>query len=202
MDARQLKKWPIVMMKRFQSAQKSIVFQIIQADPDELDVYYIMLKPTGGHYRGQTHILELKTKHGKDCLFPFTAPMIKCITKIWHPNIMVTGSICLDILSDKKKWSPQNSIESLISSIILLMDCPENSSPFNSEAAKQFSVCEKKYETLTKGVKMENFDRTRIYDECFKAFDTTAFEFAKSDIDYYIELFDANLVQKMDDMKV
>jgi ubiquitin-conjugating enzyme E2 D/E len=190
MDPKQLKRWPKAMLKKFQNAQQSNEFRIVQANEDKLDLFYILLQPTGGYYKGQTYILEMRTQHDNKYLYPFTAPLIKFVNQIWHPNISVNGSICLDILKDPTKWSPQNGIETIISCIILLMDDPENSSPFNGQAAILFRTCEKKYKEMTDGIKMKHDDQVKIQEDCFKPFCDKTESFAGKNIDKYMKYFE------------
>ena len=181
-----LKKWPKTMEKKFQLAQCSTDFKIVKVDENLLDKYYILLQPTGGHYKGHKYILEMITKYENTILYPFTQPLLKFKNTIWHPNISVTGDICVDIIKGGVAWSPANGIDAVISSIILLMDIPENSDPFNNEAAILFRACEKKYNMLSK---KPNIDTKKIYDICYEEFDSKTKSFAGTDIDQYLNYF-------------
>jgi ubiquitin-protein ligase len=183
------KKWPKTMEKKFQVAQQNTEFKIIKADENSLDKYYILLQPTGGHYKGHNYILEMITKQGANVLYPYTPPKIKFINTIWHPNISVTGIICLDVIKGGAAWSPANSIGTIISCIILLMDYPENSDPFNGQAAQSFRVCEREYNMLSKKTISDPTERKKMYDLCYKSFDDKTKEFAGKDIDHYMKYF-------------
>lgn len=194
-NSRMMRKWPKLIMKKYLKAKSNADFQIVPAVEDKLDVFYIMLKPTGGHYKGQIHILEFKTMWGKPDvqLFPFQAPLVKFITNIFHPNVSIKGSICVDILKEASKWSPQYDFNAVMTSIILLLDVPNNSSPFNSTASSLFVKCEKEFKKRTNIPNMPFDVRQSIYDECFQAFDIKAGEYANSSLKKYLPLFEDDL---------
>lgn len=180
-DSRQLKKWPSIMMKKFIKAKEDPTFQIIQADETKLDLFYISVSPMGGHYKGQTHILEFKTRWGSpsENVFPFNAPLVRFITSIYHPNVSVTGSICVDILKEASKWSPSYDISAVMSSILLLLDAPNVSSPFNAEAAATYSQYEKIYKDETKNIRNNPSLLDKIFDDTFTPYNMYISEFAE-----------------------
>lgn len=189
-DPRQMKRWSKLIMKKYESATESKEFSIVPIDEDIMGEYYIMIKPTGGHYKGQTHILEFKSQWGNGNVFPFNPPSVRFISRIYHPNIMITnGSICVDILRETKQWSPQYDICAVISSIILLMDVPNNSSPYNGEAAQLFRRCEMSYKEKTKNLQMDHKLLDKIYDECFKPYDDRTKIEANSNLSIYLNTF-------------
>jgi ubiquitin-conjugating enzyme E2 N len=146
-SARQVARQPLIVAKQLEKMSASPHFTIVHAFPDTYDVFYILLHPQGGHYAKQTHVLELKTIYGNGdkYYFPFNPPNIKFLTRIYHTNIATTGSICLDILMDASKWSPQYTIETVMISIIALLDDPNTSSPYNMVPSKHWTKCFKDY---------------------------------------------------------
>jgi ubiquitin-protein ligase len=197
-DQRQIRKWPGIIMKKYKKAKDNESFQIIPADESNLDCFYILLKPTGGHYKGQTHILEFNTRWGNPVhsLFPFNAPLVKFVTRIFHPNVSVQGSICVDILNDTSKWSPSYDFNAVMSSIILLLDVPNNASPFNCDASKLFTTCDRRYRDATKDIKIDYITRDNIFNESFADFDDYVKEYAGTSndklLDHYLPLFKEN----------
>lgn len=66
--------------------------------------------------------------------YPLRPPTIRFKTRIFHPNISLDGSICLDIL--KTDWSPALSMTKVMLSLSSLLTDPNPSSPLNGEAAR------------------------------------------------------------------
>lgn len=75
--------------------------------------------------------------------YPNKAPVVKFITKMYHPNIYTDGSICLDILQNQ--WSPIYDVSAILTSIQSLLNDPNPNSPANSEAARMFVENKKEY---------------------------------------------------------
>ncbi len=63
-----------------------------------------------------------------------SAPKVRFLTKIYHPNIDRLGRICLDVLKDK--WSPALQIRTVLLTIQALMSAPNPDDPLNNEAAE------------------------------------------------------------------
>jgi ubiquitin-conjugating enzyme E2 D/E len=68
--------------------------------------------------------------------YPFVPPIIKFVTKIFHPNIHENGDICLDIL--KYHWSPAYSISQVLLSLLSLLSDPNPDDPLNPDASKLY----------------------------------------------------------------
>lgn len=76
--------------------------------------------------------------------YPMTAPDVRFMTPIFHPNVYQDGRICLDILSGQ--WSPIYGIEAILTSIRSLLCDPNPDSPANGEAARLYNENKAEYQ--------------------------------------------------------
>lgn len=111
----------------------------ISAVPDEQNARYfhvIVSGPEGSPFEGGVFRLELFLPEE----YPMSAPKVRFVTKIYHPNIDKLGRICLDILKDK--WSPALQIRTVLLSIQALLSAPNPDDPLNNEVADQWKMDE------------------------------------------------------------
>jgi len=80
-------------------------------------------------YDGQRYRLLLEFPNN----YPYSPPNCRFITPCFHPNIDLSGNLCLDIL--KEKWSALYDVRTILLSIQSLLGEPNNESPLNSQAA-------------------------------------------------------------------
>jgi ubiquitin-conjugating enzyme E2 D/E len=92
----------------------------------------VIFGPSDSPYEGG--VFNLTIEFPED--YPFRPPHVRFITKVYHPNINPSGSICLDILKDK--WSPALSISKVLLSIESLLTDPNPDDPFVPEIANLY----------------------------------------------------------------
>tara|TARA_B110000208_G_scaffold174481_1_gene219199 strand:+ start:343 stop:804 length:462 start_codon:yes stop_codon:yes gene_type:complete len=108
-----------------------------------------ILGPEGTPYEGG--IFNISINYPVD--YPFKAPKIRFVTKIYHPNINTNGSICLDILKDK--WSPALNTSQILLSICSLLDDPNPDDPLVPEIANLYKNQRDKYNANAKEYTMK-----------------------------------------------
>lgn len=81
--------------------------------------------------------------------YPYKPPTFKFLRPIFHPNIYPDGKVCISILHEpgediqsgeqaEERWSPLQGVESVLRSVLLLLDDPEIASPANVDAGVMY----------------------------------------------------------------
>ena len=110
--------------------------------PNTNNLYEMDLKvsPRTGFYNGgvfQFHITVPPEYNN-------VPPVVKCLTKIWHPNITEEGAICLSLLRqntlDGFGWMPTRRLSDVIHGLqSLFSELIDFEDPLNVDAAKQYA---------------------------------------------------------------
>jgi ubiquitin-conjugating enzyme E2 N len=93
----------------------------------------LILGPVGSPYEGGVFKLEVFLPEN----YPVSPPLVRFLTKIYHPNIDKIGRICLDVL--KKEWSPILTVASVLLSIQSLLSDPNEKDPLDPQVALHWS---------------------------------------------------------------
>jgi len=93
--------------------------------------------------------------------YPMSPPTFKFCRPIFHPNIYPDGKVCISILHApgedeqsgemaSERWSSVQSVETVLRSILLLLDDPEISSPANVDAGVTYRDAREVYDAKAK----------------------------------------------------
>ncbi|WPK22886.1 hypothetical protein PUMCH_000107 [Australozyma saopauloensis] len=90
----------------------------------------------GGYFKGQMRF---------PVDFPFSPPTFRFTPSIFHPNVYRDGRLCISILHqggdptsdelDSETWTPAQTVESVLISIVSLLEDPNVNSPANMDAS-------------------------------------------------------------------
>lgn len=117
-------------------------WELVLAENVDLTSFEVLLRGTiDTPYQGG--LFKLKFKIPDD--YPIKAPEVTFITKIYHPNIDRSGSICLDIL--RSRWPPSYNYGALLNSISALLSSPNPDDPLEGIIASEYK---NNYQTFVK----------------------------------------------------
>ncbi|XP_023335220.1 NEDD8-conjugating enzyme UBE2F [Eurytemora carolleeae] len=110
-------------------------------DPNRLHDFLVCISPDEGLYTGGVFIFHVKVPLD----YNMSPPEVKCLTKLWHPNINEDGEICLSLLRqnsvDGHGWAPTRRIKDVVWGLYSLFDDLLNfDDPLNLEAAEHFQA--------------------------------------------------------------
>ncbi|XP_077489617.1 uncharacterized protein LOC144100598 [Amblyomma americanum] len=91
-----------------------------------------LLGPADTPYEGGAFELEIRFPDD----YPFKAPKLKLVTKIYHPNFVGGAPVCLSVLTSQ--WSPAVSISDVMLSTCSLLRAPDMDHPIDPKAALVF----------------------------------------------------------------
>ena len=106
----------------------------------EWSVALIVLNPDSPYYGGYFKALMKFPSN-----YPFSPPDFRFEKPLWHPNVYQDGRLCISILHQPgedstsgelagERWSPVQRVESVLISVLRLLDDAEVSSPANVDA--------------------------------------------------------------------
>lgn len=109
----------------------------------EWSVALIVLNPDSIYYGGY---YKATMKFPKN--YPYEPPDFRFNRPLWHPNVYQDGRLCISILHQPgedvmsgeesgERWSPVQRVESVLISVLSLLDDAETSSPANVDASVQ-----------------------------------------------------------------
>jgi len=122
------------------SQEKWVNVELHEDNVFDWDVALIVLNPDSIYYGGY---FKAKMTFPKN--YPYSPPDFKFVRPLYHPNIYKDGKLCISILhapgddemsgeTAAERWSPAQRVESVLLSILSLLDDAEVSSPANVDA--------------------------------------------------------------------
>lgn len=134
-----------ILMNEFKALSKESWTNISLHNDDifSWSVALIVLNPDSLYYGGY-----FKATMSFPRNYPYSPPDFRFTRPLWHPNVYPDGRLCISILHQPgddvmsgeaagERWSPVQRVESVLISVLSLLDDAEVSSPANVDAGVQ-----------------------------------------------------------------
>lgn len=93
--------------------------------------------------------------------YPLSPPTMRFTTPLFHPNIYPDGRVCISILhppgddpnmyeSSSERWSPVQSVEKILLSVVSMLAEPNDESGANIDACKLWRSDRAKFNEIVK----------------------------------------------------
>ncbi|PWA31169.1 hypothetical protein CCH79_00002983, partial [Gambusia affinis] len=83
-------------------------------DENKLHHFQLAVSPDEGYYQSGRFQFEIDVPEA----YNMVPPKVRCLTRIWHPNITENGEICLSLLRehsiDGTGWAPTRTLKDLL----------------------------------------------------------------------------------------
>jgi len=134
---------PLLKKQLSELQKESEGFSVGLADDSNLFIWEVMVfGPSNSAYDGgyfKAHLLFPQD-------YPQLPPKMKFLSDMWHPNIYPNGEVCISILHPPgddehgyekacERWTPVQTIYSILISVICMLSSPNIDSPANVDAA-------------------------------------------------------------------
>lgn len=125
---------------------------------DDIFVWEALIQgPEGTPFEGGIFPAELKFPRD----YPLAPPTMKFTCDMWHPNVYNNGNVCISILhppgddpnhyeSASERWSPIQSVEKILISVMSMLAEPNDESPANVDAARMWRERRAEYEKIVR----------------------------------------------------
>uniref|UniRef100_I3J9S4 E2 NEDD8-conjugating enzyme n=2 Tax=Oreochromis TaxID=8139 RepID=I3J9S4_ORENI len=106
-------------------------------DEDKLHHFQLAVSPDEGYYQSGRFQFEIDVPEA----YNMVPPKVRCLTRIWHPNITENGEICLSLLRehsiDGTGWAPTRTLKDVVWGLnSLFTDLLNFDDPLNIDAAE------------------------------------------------------------------
>ncbi|TID19367.1 hypothetical protein E2P81_ATG06536 [Venturia nashicola] len=138
------------------SKEKWTNIELVNENMFEWSVALICLNTDSLYYGGY-----FKAKMTFPSNYPYQPPTFKFLRPLYHPNIYPDGRLCISILhppgddeqsgeTAAERWNPSQRVESVLISVLSLLDDAEVSSPANVDAGVMLRNSPDKYKEMIK----------------------------------------------------
>ncbi|KAH8925746.1 ubiquitin-conjugating enzyme [Atractiella rhizophila] len=123
------------IQKEYADIQKEGI-EGIDVNPDESNLYHWVGVLTGPepYYAGGKFKIDITFSLD----YPFKAPVVKFLTRIYHPNITEDGGICIGLLKPDQ-WKPSTKIDQVLRALSQLLAEPNPEDALVASIAEVYS---------------------------------------------------------------
>merc|ERR1712183_237760 len=104
----------------------------------------VITGPEHTPYENGVFVAKLTFPHD----YPHSPPKMKFTSRMWHPNVYKDGNVCISILhtgddpmgyeKTLERWTPLQSVEKILLSVVSMLAEPNDESSANIDASKMY----------------------------------------------------------------